>query len=52
MALEMIKELCQCDPIKWEEAKLSAVEALDKRFHFWNAIKESISAKTSNLVNV
>ena len=52
MALEMIKELCQCDPKKWEEAKLSAIEALDKRFHFWNAIKESISAKTSNLVNI
>ena len=50
MALEMIKELCQSDPLKWEEARLSAREALDKRFHFWNAIKESISVKTSSLV--
>lgn len=50
MALEMIKELCKSDPLKWEEARLSAREALDKRFHFWNAIKESISNKTSSLV--
>jgi hypothetical protein len=50
MALEMINELCQSDPLKWEEARLSAREALDKRFHFWNAIKESISVKTSSLV--
>ena len=48
MALEMISELYQCDPLKWEEAKLSAIEALNKRYHFWDAIKESIT-KTSSL---
>lgn len=49
MALEMISELCQSDPLKWEEARMSAIEALNKRHHFWDAIKESITIKTSSL---
>ena len=34
MALEMISELCQSDPLKWEEAKMSAIEALTNDITF------------------
>lgn len=50
MALKMIDELCQNNSSKWHEANNCALESLEKRIHFWNAIKDSISQKKTVLI--
>ena len=45
MALEMIKNLCGTDPIKWDEAITAAQEALQRRIALWDGINHQIIQK-------
>ena len=45
MALEMIKNLCGTDPIKWDEAITAAQQALQKRIVLWDGINHQINKK-------
>lgn len=38
LALEMVEDLCNNDPKKWEEATTAAIESLQKRALLWDAI--------------
>lgn len=49
MAMKMIEELAQNDPIKWKEMEDVAIEALEKRIGLWNAIEKSIKEKELSL---
>ena len=42
MALQMIDELCQGDPLKKDEATLGAKRALKSRIELWDAICNQI----------
>ena len=42
MALDMIKNLCGSDPLKWEEAISASKSALQKRISLWNGINLQI----------
>ena len=46
LALEMIKELCQNDKTKWEEAFSYSKQALENRINLWDGILSSISIKS------
>lgn len=46
LALEMIKELCQNDKTKWEEALSYSKQALENRINLWDGILSSISIKS------
>ncbi|WP_051360199.1 DUF3050 domain-containing protein [Adhaeribacter aquaticus] len=45
MAMLMISELCQADETKWEECRVVAITALQKRIALWDSIATSIQAK-------
>lgn len=49
MALDMIKNLCGMDPIKWEEAVLASKTALQMRIALWDGINEKITQKDNIL---
>ena len=42
MALDMIKNLCGSDPLKWEEAISASKSALQKRISLWDGINLQI----------
>lgn len=44
-ALEMVRELCGDNPVKWKEAEEISILALEKRIALWNAIEEKIALK-------
>ena len=45
MALDMIKNLCGTDPLKWEEAISASKTALQKRIALWDGINFQITKK-------
>ena len=45
MAIEMIKNLCGKDSIKWDESISAAQEALQKRIGLWDGINHQINKK-------
>ena len=45
MALQMVQELAENDPIKWEEIEEVSIEALKKRIGLWNSIENIIVSK-------
>jgi hypothetical protein len=45
MALEMVKELAENDPIKWKEIEEVSIEALKKRIELWNSIENIVTRK-------
>ena len=45
MALEMIKNLCGTDPVKWNEAINASQEALQKRIALWDGINYQINER-------
>ena len=45
MALEMIKNLCGRDPVKWNEAINASQEALQKRIALWDGINYIINER-------
>lgn len=47
MALQMISELCEGDPEKWNEVVHTASEALDKRLALWDGIHQYILKEKS-----
>ena len=49
MAMKMIEELAENDPIKWAAMEEVAIEALEKRIGLWNAIEKSIKEKELSL---
>ncbi len=49
MAMKMIEELAENDPIKWKEMEEVAIEALEKRIGLWNAIEKTIKEKELSL---
>ncbi|MCH7414068.1 DUF3050 domain-containing protein [Belliella sp. R4-6] len=40
LAMKMLDHLCGNDPVKWEETKLAAIEALEARKVLWDGIHE------------
>tara|TARA_B100001094_G_scaffold242359_1_gene238345 strand:- start:197 stop:958 length:762 start_codon:yes stop_codon:yes gene_type:complete len=42
MALKMIKDLCENDPVKWKEATIASEKALKMRIKLWDSILEKI----------
>lgn len=42
MAMKMIDELCDSDPVKWQEVENVSIQALDKRLALWDVIEENI----------
>jgi hypothetical protein len=49
MALQMIKNLCGTDPIKWEEAITASKSALERRIALWDGINLQITQKEKAL---
>ena len=49
MALQMIKNLCGTDPIKWEEAISASKSALERRIALWDGINLQITQKEKAL---
>ena len=49
MALDMIKNLCGTDPLKWEEAISASKTALQKRIALWDGINFQITKKEKAL---
>lgn len=49
MALDMIKNLCGTDPLKWEEAISASKTALQKRIALWDGINLQITQKEKAL---
>jgi hypothetical protein len=45
MALDMIKNLCGSDPLKWEEAISASKTALERRIELWDGINFEIIRK-------
>lgn len=49
MALRMICELCGEDQLRWDEAALSAEQALTARLKLWNAIRNRINFECKDM---
>lgn len=49
MAMKMIEELAENDPVKWAAMEEIAIEALEKRIGLWNAIEKTIKEKALSL---
>lgn len=47
MAFKMVEQLCENDPKKWEEVKLTAEKSLKSRLELWNGIEASFEEKSS-----
>ena len=45
MALQMVQELAENDPIKWKEIEEVSIVALKKRIGLWNSIENIIVSK-------
>ena len=45
MAMQMIRELCGSNDIKWSEVEEVSLLALEKRMALWDAIEEKILEK-------
>jgi hypothetical protein len=43
MAVQMMRELCENDPFRWEEASVHAQQALEHRLRLWDFIEQQIS---------
>jgi hypothetical protein len=43
MAIDMIKNLCGTDPLKWEEAISASKTALQERIALWDGINLQIT---------
>jgi len=41
-AIELVKELCHGDPIKFIEAESAAVRSMKSRIEFWNAVERTL----------
>jgi hypothetical protein len=48
-ALQMVTELCENDPVKWEEVEEIAILALEKRIQLWDAIEEQLDLKLETI---
>jgi hypothetical protein len=46
LSLKLMDEVCENDPIKWEEATLVAEHALKMRLHLWNGVRNKIQTKS------
>lgn len=44
LAMKMLDHLCGNDPVKWEETKLAAIEALEARKVLWDGIHKSLKS--------
>ena len=42
MSLRMVSGLCGSDPVKWQQAETAAVQAIEARLTFWDAILASL----------
>mgnify|MGYP000494995453 CR=1 FL=1 len=42
LSLKLMDEVCENDPVKWEEATLVAEQALKMRMHLWNGVRNKI----------
>lgn len=47
LAMKMLDHLCGSDPIKWEETKLAAIEALEARKVLWDGIHDAVRLKAT-----
>ena len=47
MALQMVNELAENDPLKWEEIRDISIVALEKRIGLWDAIYDNVIKKNS-----
>ncbi|MEI6264776.1 MAG: DUF3050 domain-containing protein [Sphingobacteriia bacterium] len=45
LALEMVKDLCNNNPVFWEEAELAAIKSLEMRLNLWDDIYNRIVNK-------
>ena len=48
MALQMVNELAENDPLKWEEIKDISIVALEKRIGLWDAIYDNVMKKNNS----
>jgi hypothetical protein len=46
LALKMVEELCENDPVKWEEVEKIAISSLQARIDLWNGIYRNVSKET------
>jgi len=44
LAMKMLAYLCGNDPVKWEETKLAAIEALEARKVLWDGIHDEVKS--------
>ncbi len=50
LSLEMIKELCGDDDLKWQEVQIIAEQSINKRISLWDGINEDIQKQSPELV--
>ena len=48
MALQMVNELAENDPLKWEEIRNISIVALEKRIGLWDAIYDNVMKKNNS----
>ena len=48
MALQMVNELAENDPLKWEEIRDISIVALEKRIGLWDAIYDNVMKKNNS----
>ena len=48
MALQMVNELAENDPLKWEEIREISIVALEKRIGLWDAIYDNVMKKNNS----
>ena len=49
ISLQMVRELCGDDKLKWQEALSYSKQALQQRILLWDAIVEQIDARVEDL---